>query len=324
LRQLTGLDAQFLALETPRQTGHVGGLAVLDPSTRPNGSLELADVHNMIAERLPLLPPFRWRLKAVPFGLDYPYWIDDPDFDLEYHVRELALAPPPTDAKLAEQVARIFARPLDRARPLWEAYLIHGLQDGHVGLLTKIHHAAVDGVSGAEIMSTLLDLSPEGRELPPARDSSPDREPGELEMLARGVLGTPRYFQRVLQGIPSTVPNLEDTPIIGDVPGAKLVGRTTGRLARALRRRESRVLERTELSRPRTSFNGRVSPHRRYAFGQLSLAEVKAVKNQCGCTVNDVVVTICAGAVRRWLIEHDELPDEPLVAQVPVSVRTDE
>ena len=129
MRQLTGLDAQFLALETPRQAGHVGALAVLDPSTRPNGRLELADLQNMIAERLPLLPPFRWRLKQVPLGLDYPYWIDDPDFDLEYHVREIALAPPPTDAKLAEQVARIFARPLDRARPLWEAYLIHGLQD---------------------------------------------------------------------------------------------------------------------------------------------------------------------------------------------------
>ncbi len=162
MRQLTGLDAQFLALETPRQAGHVGGLAVLDPSTRPNGRLELADIHNMIAERLPLLPPFRWRLKEVPLGLDYPYWIDDPDFDLEYHVRELAIPPPPTEAKLAEQVARIFARPLDRARPLWELYLIHGLQDGYVGMLTKIHHSAVDGLSGAEIMTVAARPQPRG------------------------------------------------------------------------------------------------------------------------------------------------------------------
>jgi diacylglycerol O-acyltransferase / wax synthase len=102
----------------------------------------------MIAERLPLLAPFRWRLKEVPLGLDYPYWVDDPEFDLEYHVRELALSPPPTDAKLAEQVAPIFERPLDRARPLWELYLIYGLRDGNVGLLTKFHHAAVDGMSG--------------------------------------------------------------------------------------------------------------------------------------------------------------------------------
>ena len=190
MRQLTGLDAQFLALETPRQSGHFSGLTILDPSTRTNGRLELADVQSMIAERLPLLPPFRWRLKEVPLGLDYPYWIDDPDFDLEYHVRELALPPPPTDAKLAEQVARIFARPLDRARPLWELYLIHGLSDGNLGLLTKVHHAAVDGVSGAEIMGVLLDLSPEGREPPPI-GSAPDREPGDGEMLARGLLARP-------------------------------------------------------------------------------------------------------------------------------------
>src|SRR5438874_3894131 len=183
MRQLTGLDAQFLALETPRQAGHVGALALLDPSTRPNGRLELADVHDLVLERLPLLPPFRWRLKEVPLGLDYPYWIDDPDFDLEYHVREIALAPPPTDAKLAEQVARIFERPLDRSRPLWELYPIHGLQDGNVALLTKVHHSAVDGMSGAEILTVLLDLAPEGREAPAPLDSRPVQEPGELQML---------------------------------------------------------------------------------------------------------------------------------------------
>ncbi len=324
MRQLTGLDAQFLALESPRQAGHVGALAVLDPSTRPNGQLELADLLNMIGERLPLLPPFRWRLKPVPFNLDYPYWIEDPDFDLEYHVREIALAPPPTDAKLAEQVARIFERPLDRARPLWEAYLIHGLQDDNVGLLTKIHHSAVDGISGAEIMGVLLDLAPEGREPPPPGESHPEKEPSELSMLARGLLGTPRYVERVARSLPSTLPNLEDAPILNEIPGAKTLGRVSSRFARALRGRESRVLERSTLSRPRTSFSGRVSAHRRFAFGQLSLADVKAIKNAYGYTVNDVVVALCAGAVRRWLVEHDELPDEPLVTQVPVSVRTEE
>src|SRR5437588_1543790 len=237
MRQLTGLDAQFLALESARQAGHVGGVAVLDPGSRPNGRVELADIHNLIADRLPLLPPFRWRLKQVPLGLDYPYWIDDPDFDLEYHVRELALAPPPTDAKLAEQVARIFSRPLDRAKPLWELYLIHGLQDGRVGLLTKIHHAAVDGMSGAEIMTALLDLTPEGRDPPASAELEPGREPGELEMLARGLLGAPRYVERVVRGLPAILPNLEDTPIISELPGAKLVGRSTARVARALRRR---------------------------------------------------------------------------------------
>jgi diacylglycerol O-acyltransferase / wax synthase len=324
VRQLTGLDAQFLALETSRQSGHVGGLAVLDPSTRPNGRLELADIHDLIEERLPLLPPFRWRLKPVPLGLDYPYWIDDPDFDLEYHVRELALAPPPTDDKLAEQVARIFSRPLDRARPLWEVYLIHGLQDDNVAVLTKIHHAVVDGISGAEILGVLLDLTSEGRDPRAPLENRLETEPGDLEMLARSFLATPRYLQRVMSAIPSTLPNLDETPILRELPGAKTLGRTTETMIRALRRRPSRVLERVDMTPPRTSFNGRVSAHRRFAFGQLSLDDVKAVKNSYGFTVNDVVMAICAGAVRRWLIEHDELPDTPLVTQVPVSVRSEE
>jgi diacylglycerol O-acyltransferase len=325
VRQLTGLDAQFLALESPRQVGHVGALAVLDPSTRPDGRLELDDILTMIAERLPLLPPFRWRLKQVPFGLDYPYWIDDPDFDVEYHVRELAIPPPPTDEKVAEQVARIFGRPLDRSRPLWELYLIHGLDGGNVGLLTKIHHSAVDGMSGAEILGVLLDLTPEGRDPPPQQDNGAgDPEPGTIEMLARALIGTPRYLERVIRATPSTLPNLEDTPILGDIPGAHTLGRVSARFARAVRGRPSRMLERTNLTPPKTSFNGRVSAHRRFAFGRLPLDEVKAVKNKYGCTVNDVVVSICAGAVRRWLIEHDELPDTPLIAQVPVSVRTEE
>lgn len=323
MRQLSALDAQFLAMESPRQTGHVSMLMVLDPATRPGGTLAIEDVQRVVTERLPLLPPFRWRLQEVPLGLDHPYWVDDRDFDVEYHVRELALPPPGTDAKLAEQVARIVSRPLDRAHPLWELYLIHGLDGGKVAVLTKIHHAAVDGASGAEILTILLDLDPEGRE-PPTPVEARERPPSELGMLARGVLGTPRYWARALKAIPSTVPNLEDAPIVNDLPGARLLGRTTRWLARAAAGESTLELERTELKAPRTSFNGRITAHRRFAFGQLPLAEAKAAKNALGCTLNDVVVTVCAGAVRRWLIEHDELPDVPLVIQVPVSVRTKE
>ncbi len=316
----SGLDAQFLAFETTRQSGHFSGLTILDPRTRPNGRLELVDVRGMIAERLPLLAPFRWRLREVPLGLDYPYWIDDQDFDLDYHVRELALPPPPTDTKLAAQVARIFERPLDHSRPLWELYLIHGLQDGNVGLMTKVHHAAVDGMSGAEIMGVLLDLGPEGREAPPAGPPA-DREPGEVEMLARGLLGVPHYLGRVLRSFPSTLSNLQDTPIVRDVPGARTLGRS---VALALHRRHSDRAQPPALNRPRTSFNGHVAAHRRFAFGQLPLDQVKAIKRAYGFTVNDVIVSLAAGAVRRWLLEHDELPEHPLVSLVPVSVRTEE
>lgn len=325
MRQLTSVDAQFLALETPRQTGHVGGLAILDPSTTPTGKLDLTDVQQMLAERLPLLPPMRWRLAEVPFGLDYPYWVDDEDFDLDFHVRELALPPPGTDDKLAEQVARIFSRPLDRARPLWELYLIHGLEEGHVGMLTKIHHAAIDGLSGAEIMGVLFDLQPEGRELPERRLRRNGGDPSELEMLARGIMGLPRYPVRMLRSIPGALPNLDATQF-GTIPGAERIAKASERLRKTLRggRGEGEELERANLRAPRTSFNGRISPHRRFVFGQLSLDEVKEVKNAHGVTVNDVVVAICAGAVRRWLISHSELPGDPLVAQIPVSVRSEE
>src|SRR5947208_8917326 len=207
MRQLTSLDAQFLAVETPRTYGHVGGLAVYDPSTAPSGRLELPDVCKLVAQRLHLLPPFRWRLVWVPFGLDHPYWIEDPDFDIDFHIRESAVPPPGSDAQLAEVVSRIVARPLDRRHPLWELYLIHGLEHGRVAMLTKIHHAAVDGVSGAEITSLLLDLSPDGREIPPPPGRRPgERKPGQFEMLGRGLLGAPRQPLRALRTLPTIVP----------------------------------------------------------------------------------------------------------------------
>jgi WS/DGAT/MGAT family acyltransferase len=321
MRQLTSLDAQFLALESARQTGHVGGVAILDPSTAPGGEISAAGIQELIAGRLSLLPPLRWRLAQVPLGLDHPYWIDDADFDLEYHVRETALAPPGDDEQLAEQVARICARPLDRSRPLWEIYLIHGLADGNVAMLTKIHHAVIDGMSGAEIMGLLLDLSPDGRELPDAEDDyRGERAPGELEMFARGLMAVPRYPLRALRALPHAMPNIESTPF-ATLPGAGLIGRLAGEVQHVVLR-ENGGPGRAKLVAPKTSFNGRVSAHRRFVFGRMPLDDVKAVKNAHGVTVNDVAVSICAGAVRRWLLEHDELPNEPLVAQIPVSVRT--
>jgi diacylglycerol O-acyltransferase / wax synthase len=322
MRQLTSVDAQFLALETPRQSGHVGALAILDDSERAGGRITIDDICALMSERLSLLPPLRWRLAQVPLGLDYPYWIEDPDFDMDFHVRELALPAPGTDDKLAEQVSRIVARPLDRSRPLWELYLIHGLEGGGLGMLTKIHHALIDGLSGAEIMGVLFDLVPEGREIEDAPVVRPDREPSDLEMLGRGLLGLPQQPVRALRSLPAALPNLSETPFSG-LPGAETVSRVADRVRRTVSGDGSSIT-RTNLKAPKTSFNGRVSAHRRFAFGQLSLDEVKAIKNEYGFTVNDVVVAICTGAVRRWLIEHGELPTDPLVAQIPVSVRTSE
>ena len=268
MRQLTSLDAQFLALESSNQTGHVAGLAILDPSTKEGGELTFRDICNLMEERLPLLPPLRWRLVEVPFGLDYPYWLDDAEFDLDFHVRELALPPGGTTENLAEQVARIVSRPLDRSRPLWELYLIHGLEDGQVGLLTKIHHALVDGLSGAEIMGVLFDLAPEGRELPEPQVDGAERKPSDLQMLARGLMGLPRYPLRVLRSLPRALPNLDSSPVFAAIPGTSLVARVSDRLTRPLSNRETGVLAHTTYKAPKTQFNGRISPHRRFAFGQ--------------------------------------------------------
>src|SRR4051794_23094693 len=317
MRQLTSLDAQFLALENARQTGHVGSLAILDPATAPGGTFGCREVTRLISERSAQLPPMRWRLAEVPFKLDHPYWVEEAEIDLGYHVREMALASPGSDQQLADQVARIMSRPLDRARPLWELYVIEGLESGCVAVLTKIHHAVIDGLSGAEIMALLLDLTPEGREaLPPPEEDLADPAPSSLQMLGLGLLGVPRYPVRMLRALPKAIPNIEDTPF-GALPGAGTLGKLTG-----LARRDAPP--RPSLVAPKTIFNGRISPHRRFVFGQLPLAEFKAAKNTHGATVNDVVVSVCAGAVRRWLVAHDDLPDTPLVAQVPVSVRTDE
>lgn len=325
MRQLTSLDAQFLALETPRIVGHVSGLAVFDPSTAPGGELTAASVSELISERLHLVPPFRWRLAEVPFGLDHPYWVEDPDFHLDFHIRETGVPAPGGDDQLAELVARICARPLDRAHPLWELYVIHGLREGRVGVLTKVHHAAVDGMSGAEIMSILYDLTPEKRELPAEIEGDVGSHiPSQLELLGRAFLGLPRPL-KALSVLPAALPRLDSVPVVGALPGAMTAARLATRIARIGRgTSDGGVLERTNVRAPQTRFNAKVSAHRRFAFTSLPLDRIKAIKDEAGVTVNDAIVALCAGAMRTWLDERGELPDEPLVSMVPVSVRSRE
>src|SRR5215210_4389839 len=320
MQQLTSLDAQFLAIETPRTYGHVGGLAIYDPSTAPGGDVAHADICRLVEERLHLLPPFTRRLVEVPLGLDHPYWIEDPDFDLDFHIRDSAVPPPGDERQLAHTIERIFARPLDRTRPLWELYLIHGLSGGRVALLTKIHHAVVDGVSGNEILGVLLDPSSEGRDIPPPPEGEAgERVPGELEMLGRGLLGLPRQPVRALRSLPTALPNLTELPGANAFPAVPQISGAISRLRQmAGADTDPGILEVTTARAPRTSFNGPVSPHRRFAFGSLPLDSVKRLKNELGITVNDVVVALCATAVRDWLLDRDELPREPLVAMVPV------
>jgi diacylglycerol O-acyltransferase / wax synthase len=317
VRQLTGLDAAFLALDSPTVYGHVGSVCILDPSTAAQ-PLTLDRLTELIESRLHLVPPFRRRLVEVPLGLDQPYWIEDPNFDIEFHVRELALPQPGDDRQLAAQAARLHARPLDRSRPLWELYLIHGVHGDRLAVYTKVHHAAIDGVSGNDLLAALLDLSPEGRDVGETPLWECDRRPGNVEMLGRtavSMASNPVRAARVSAGMLRSLPTLATSPARPQLP---VVDRFIFRRGRNV------VLSAPALRAPATPFNKNVGPHRRWAFCSLSLADAKAVKNAAGGTVNDVVMAICAGAVRTWLLAHDALPPAPLIAAVPVSVRTEE
>jgi len=311
MQQLTGLDASFLAFETANSTGHVGGVSVLDPSGAPR-PLTLARLTEVLVDRLPLVPVLRRKLLNVPLGLDQPYWIDDADFDIEYHVRELALPSPGSDAQLSEQVARLHARPLDRSRPLWEIYLITGLAGDRAAVYTKIHHSAIDGVSGTELLTVLFDLDPGGRELPPARPFRPERRPNPAALAALAatrLAWRPVQTARIANEIIRVLPNLAP-PLSAFVGGMLGLGRGDGAVIPSMPGRA-----------PATPFNKPITPHRRFAFRSVDLARVKTVKNAFAVSVNDVVMAMCAGALRRWLADHDALPTAPLIAMIPVSIR---
>jgi WS/DGAT/MGAT family acyltransferase len=311
MQQLTGLDASFLAFETANSTGHVGGLCVLDPAGAPK-PLTLARLTEVLGERIPLVPVLRRKLLNVPLGLDQPYWIDDADFDIEYHIREIALPSPGSDAQLTEQVARLHARPLDRSRPLWEIYLITGLAQSRAAVYTKIHHSAIDGASGAELLTVLLDLDPGGRELPAAQPFRPERRPGPAAMT---VLAGARLAWRPVQTVHVANQIMRVLPTLGPAVGA-LVGGMLG-----LGRGDGAVIPTVPGRAPATPFNKPITPHRRVAFRSVDLGSVKTVKNAFGVSVNDVVMAMCAGALRRWLADHDALPGVPLIAMIPVSIR---
>jgi len=304
VQRLTGLDASFLYLETPSSHMHVAGLMVLDPSS-VEGGVTLERVKDVYGARLHLAPPFRRRLVEVPFGLHHPLWIEDPDFDIDYHIRSTALPSPGGPEQLATLVGRLSAQPLDRSRPLWEVWVIEGLADGNVAVLTKVHHAAIDGASGNELTVALLDLTAEIAEHVPETPWEPDRIPTDIELLSYAGSSLARQPLRV----------------------AKALGKTAG-AALALRRRNREEPGLTPppspFSAPRTSFNTAITPRRSFAFTSVSLPEAKAVKNATGATVNDVVLALCAGALRNYLDDHGEHPDAPLVAMVPVSTRSDD
>ena len=322
MQQMSGLDAAFLHMETGAQFGHVGSLTLYDQREARDGSLYRA-LRATLPERLHLLPPFRRRIVEVPFGLDHPYWIEDPDFDLDFHIRHIAVPPPGTSEQLAELVSHLHSLPLDRSRPLWQLWVIEGLESGQVALYIKVHHCTIDGVSGVEMTSTVLDRTREGGPTsPPLKRWRPERIPGDAEMFARGVVGLALQPGKAVR---FAIRTARDLPGIAQLlaPFADAVG--LGRLPWPFGPARSDQVDAPSLPQtaaPRTSFNRSITPHRRFAFVTLSLEDARRVRKAFGTTLNDVVMAMCAGALRRYLEERGELPEEPLVASVPVSVRS--
>ena len=297
--RLTGLDASFLYLETPTLHMHVAIVAVLDPATVPDG-YSFRRIRQMIADRVPLVPVFQRRLVEVPLRLGHPVWVDDPEFDIDNHLRRAALPSPGGMRELGDFAADVTSRRLHRDRPLWEMWVVEGLEGGKVALVAKMHHSTIDGVSGAELLGVLFDLEPD----PPAPERQGKRQldlrvPSNLELLSHAVLS------RLLRPLGIGRMAWRTAQAIVDVRKVRQGG--AGRAA-------------FPLSAPRTSINVSIHARRRVAFAAANLADVKKLKNAMGTTVNDVVLAICAGALRSYLLAGDELPDIPLVSVVPVSV----
>lgn len=329
MRQLSGMDASFLHMEGPNQFGHVSSLNIYDPAGAPGGGGYEA-TRALVLERLDQLAPLRRRLVEVPLGLDLPYWIEDPDFDIDFHVRNLALPSPGNDHQLAEQVARIVSRPLDRSRPLWELYVIEGLEHGYVAGLTKIHHATIDGASGAQMLTVLLDRDPDYR--PTGHEAAWEAEepPTDAALLQRT---TVEYLRRPEKFVRLNVRMLRQLAASTGSGGLKAMADLVaqplpGAFGDALRQRlrgGSEVDHPPALpptAAPRTPWNHSIGPHRRFAFTSVPLREAKEVKTKLGTTFNDVVMALCSSTLRRYLEDRGVLPDEPLVAMVPVSIRT--
>lgn len=302
MERLSGMDATFLYLETPAGHMHVAMTAIYDASTI-EGGYSFDRIRATIAERLPLVPPFRRRLVEVPFQFHHPVWIEDPDFDLDNHVHRIVCPAPGGRRELALIAGQIASEPLDRSRPLWDAWVIEGLKHDRFGFVVKVHHSAVDGAAGAEIMTELFDLSCEGREVE-AEPVPPEHVPTDLELLSHAAMSKLRLY--------------------GDAFG--LVGRTVRSVNNLVGgiRNPQRKHGAVPLTAPRTPFNASITADRSVAFARVPLDELKAVKDALGVKVNDVVLAICAGTLRKYLEDKDALPEESLIAVCPVSVRTED
>jgi diacylglycerol O-acyltransferase len=302
LDRLTAIDASFLHQESPTSHMHVGALATFEGPPPP--FTELLDA---LRSRLHLIPRYRQKLSVPPVGTGRPLWVDDPSFDIEYHVRHTALPRPGSEDQLLRLAARIYSQQLDRSKPLWEMWMVEGLEEGGFALITKTHHALIDGIAGVDIAQVIFDLGPVPVEVPhPDEAWQPAPEPSAAEVLAEGAIGLLRTGARATAA----------------AAGLAAHPRSTLRSARTAVEGLGEVAWAGLNPAPETPLNVEIGPHRRFSVVRNDLDDFKAVKNAFGGTVNDVVLAVVSGALRIWL-ESRGVRSEGLElrALVPVSIR---
>ncbi|HEY6574918.1 MAG TPA: wax ester/triacylglycerol synthase family O-acyltransferase, partial [Mycobacterium sp.] len=300
MQRLSGLDASFLYLETAAQPLHVCSVLEIDTSTIPGG-YTFERLRDALGLRIKAMPEFREKLGDNRFNLDHPVWVEDKDFDVDRHLHRIGLPAPGGRVELGEICGHIASLNLDRSRPLWEMWVIENVagtnahEGGRLAVMTKVHHAGVDGVTGANLMSQLCTTEPDA---PPPDPVEGVGGGSDLEIAVSGAIKYATRPLKLMNVLPSTLSTVVDT----------------------VKRARSGLTMAAPFAAPKTRFNATVTGHRNVAFAQLDLEDIKTVKNHFGVKVNDVVMALVAGMLRRFLIDHDELPDNTLVAMVPVSV----
>lgn len=301
MEPISGMDATFLYGESATSPMHVGSVCIIE------GSLKYETFKATVESRLHLMPILRKRLVQVPFGVDYPYWVDDPNFDVNLHMNHVALPNPGDWKQLRKMASNIFSKPLDHDRPLWSYTFVEGLNNlnqvpkGSVALISKMHHVAIDGVAGAGLLSMTFDMSPKAKKIPSPKPFKPDQLPNELQVVTRSAVSFAKN--------PLKFPGL-----IKDVVSSTI---KTGMLSRV----QHLDLPTSPFTAPSTPFNGIISAQKKWNTSILSLERIKKLKGIMGVTINDLILAICAGALRKYLVEKDKLPAKPLVAMVPISTR---
>lgn len=303
IKQVSGSDAAFLYAESPSSPMHIATLIIVEDS------LNFDDFRAIVASKLHLIPKFRKRLLNVPMNLDYPYWVDDPNFDLDLHINRVKLPDPSNWSTLREMTSSIFSSPLDLRRPLWSMTFIEGLDEvsqvpkGSVAIVSKVHHVMIDGSSGVGIMGILFDkdLNDKDKEIPKPKPFEPDELPDELSLLIKS---SQTFFKDPLR-IPKLVSETAFSFIKRNI-------KTQFTLKKPVKK---------TFSTPNTIFNNSVSPKRTWGTAILSFDRINTLRKTMNVSINDIILTICAGAIRKYLAEKEKLPVQPLVANLPISIR---